>query len=327
MNYDVLGTVFGTASSASFRDLLIEELAEESFRKRFIAWPEGPKLEAVFQEFANLRNHHIFTSCAGAIDGTFIKINCPFSQTSDPSEFNSYKKYYAIQVLAVALPNFVISYVFAGMPGSRTDKFVLKRSSLYRRVRDFLPEGAYLLGDGGFQLFIWLMIPFTAAQVAGKKVSDYIKAKRRAYDFSQKSHRVVVEQAFGILKGRFRCLRNGLSCHLRNVEAHVIACIVLHNICILQNDLWDQRPTQQDDESDEPDHDPDQGLDTPQWMVVHPTCEEHQHTDPDDAATQPTDAELKAAGKRAKNARPEDDPVKAEYQRNYLVEDAAHKLG
>ena len=54
-------------------------------------------------------------------------------------------------------------------------------------------------------------------------------------------------QAFGVLKGRFRCLR-GLRVHLEHVTPIVTACLVLHNICVDMEDTWHEpvrlpRPT------------------------------------------------------------------------------------
>ncbi|TGZ54742.1 Uncharacterized protein DBV15_12188, partial [Temnothorax longispinosus] len=47
--------------------------------------------------------------------------------------------------------------------------------------------------------------------------------------------RVMVERAIGLLKGRFRSLLDKL--YMRNlIPKYIIACCVLHNICILNND-------------------------------------------------------------------------------------------
>ena len=47
---------------------------------------------------------------------------------------------------------------------------------------------------------------------------------------------MVVEQAFGLLKGRWRCLLNKLDESVEKVSSTIIACCTLHNICLEVND-------------------------------------------------------------------------------------------
>ena len=51
--------------------------------------------------------------------------------------------------------------------------------------------------------------------------------------------RVTVERAFGILKSRWRVLQKRFDSSLEFAIKCAVACIVLHNICVDQNDLWD----------------------------------------------------------------------------------------
>ena len=46
--------------------------------------------------------------------------------------------------------------------------------------------------------------------------------------------RMVVEKAFGHLKGRWRVLIKQMECRIRNVPNIVLACCVLHNSC----EMW-----------------------------------------------------------------------------------------
>ena len=47
---------------------------------------------------------------------------------------------------------------------------------------------------------------------------------------------MVVENAFGRLKGRWRCLLKRMDFKLENVPHVVSACIVMHNMCELYGD-------------------------------------------------------------------------------------------
>ncbi|GFX46330.1 nuclease HARBI1 [Trichonephila clavipes] len=46
----------------------------------------------------------------------------------------------------------------------------------------------------------------------------------------------MIERKYGILKRRFPCLSIGLNCHIDRVPAIVVACCVLHNLCIRLED-------------------------------------------------------------------------------------------
>lgn len=50
---------------------------------------------------------------------------------------------------------------------------------------------------------------------------------------------MTVERAFGILKSRWRVLQKRFDSSLEFAIKCAVACIVLHNICVDQNDPWD----------------------------------------------------------------------------------------
>ena len=50
---------------------------------------------------------------------------------------------------------------------------------------------------------------------------------------------VVIKQAYGILKGRWRCLYKAIKEKTSRVAVMILACCVLHNICI---DVGDPSP-------------------------------------------------------------------------------------
>ena len=60
---------------------------------------------------------------------------------------------------------------------------------------------------------------------------------------------MVVENAFGRLKGRWRCLLKRIDCDLSNVSDIVASCIVLHNICEMYGDNCLEEWTHHEDSS------------------------------------------------------------------------------
>jgi len=61
--------------------------------------------------------------------------------------------------------------------------------------------------------------------------------RQKNYNFCHSSSRMVIERAFDLLKCRWRSLLHVLA--MNNVELipyHILACCVLHNICLLRKD-------------------------------------------------------------------------------------------
>lgn len=54
------------------------------------------------------------------------------------------------------------------------------------------------------------------------------------YNYRHSSARMVVEQTFGLLKGRFRILLFTNESSIPTVNAITMACCILHNICIVR---------------------------------------------------------------------------------------------
>ena len=64
------------------------------------------------------------------------------------------------------------------------------------------------------------------------------------------STRVVVEHAFGLLKGRWRCLRTRLAVDVSRVPELVTACCILHKILQLHSEEFDSQWLEGNDEYD-----------------------------------------------------------------------------
>lgn len=275
----LLYTIFFLASGCSYRQLsftwgktldwrslLIDELA--SMKDSYVCWPhpESDLMMDTCRGFERLRG---FKGCCGCIDGSFIKIRAPFKQHMNAGDYNTYKKYYAVQILAVCTANKLFTYVHAGTPGSRADAWILKQTTLWSHTDQYIPKGNYysedyyLLGDSGFQLLPWLMMPFSRKQERETPEEDGLRKRRKAFSADQKSTRTCIENAFGILKARWHCLRDGLQCMLNHATPTIWACIVLHNICLSRSDIWSFYDS-------EADHDDDAGMrkGTPTWLIV-----------------------------------------------------------
>ena len=63
--------------------------------------------------------------------------------------------------------------------------------------------------------------------------------EERRFNYRQSRARMPVENAFGRLKGRWRCLLKRMDCNLSNVPNVVASCVVLHNTCEMFGDHCD----------------------------------------------------------------------------------------
>ncbi|XP_063773212.1 uncharacterized protein LOC134909835 [Pseudophryne corroboree] len=134
--------------------------------------------------------------------------------------------------------------VFIGWPGRSHDARVLANSDLYRVAED--KQGGYLfprekskfvdgveipvhiIGDAAYPLRRWLMKGFTQhVQLSSNQIT---------YTHTLSSARMVVENAFGRLKGRWRCLMKRNDVDINIMPNIVAACCILHNLCEFQRE-------------------------------------------------------------------------------------------
>ena len=127
-----------------------------------------------------------------------------------------------------------------GWPGKVHDARVFSNSSLYKKANHgtIFPNWTskigsidvplVILGDPAYPLLTWLMKPYL------ENASS--TAKERLFNYRQSRARMVVEDAFGRLKGRWRCLMKRMDTNVCNVPNIVASCVVLHNVCELYGD-------------------------------------------------------------------------------------------
>ena len=101
------------------------------------------------------------------------------------------------------------------------------------KLRKKTMKGAFLplkfISNAAYPMKLWFNSPF-------KGENDGLFREKIFWNFIQSSTRMVVERAFGILKGRWHILLKRIDMSLQNVPNIVTASLCLHNLCILEND-------------------------------------------------------------------------------------------
>lgn len=219
----------------------------------FIIFPETEQeTRSAIDKFQRLGD---FPQVVGAIDGTYIQITAPRENKDD---YFCRKKYHAVILQGTVDADKKFIDVCTGFPGSLHDARVFRISNLFARAEndEILTEpvrningvqvGPQLLGDGAYPIKPWLMKPYPRI--------GHLTRSQRNFNRQLSKLRVNVENAFGFLKGRWRCLGTGALYEDIDLVPHtIIACCILHNICIDMNDNYDTS----DDDDDDSDNDDD----------------------------------------------------------------------
>lgn len=233
-----MGHLFGVSITTVWRCVSEFVIAAETLLvPELIHLPDQGK----FLEMAGyIENRWGLPQCIGAIDGSHIPILAPPNYHCD---FFNRKGWHSVILQGVVDGKGIFWNVFAGLPGSLHDARVLRLSTLWElashgnlfpaHIRDIggASVGYYILGDSAYPLQNWLLKPFPDTGRLTIEQQNYNKKISRA--------RVVVENSFGRLKGRWRCLLKRNDCDVSLVKSMVLTCCALHNLCERHGEEYD----------------------------------------------------------------------------------------
>jgi len=168
--------------------------------------------------------------CVGALDGIAVGIKKPPDEYV-PRNFYCRKGMYALPVQAVVDSNLRFRYMSSRCTGSTHDSVAFEVSDLARRLRSGdIISGYWLAGDAAYVSLRGLLTPWSKSRLSGE---DGIYAD--GFNFYHSSHRMHVEQAFGVLVKRWGLLWKPLQYHITEVLPILSAAMRVHNFCI-END-------------------------------------------------------------------------------------------
>jgi hypothetical protein len=141
-------------------------------------------------------------------------------------DYYNRKGFYSIVLQAVIDSYGKFIDIFVGYPGSTHDSRIFRNSPLNHTLSSsssIIPSNAYILGDAGYPCQNWLITPY--------RDNGRLTQKQTYFNVKHSQTRISVEQAFGKLKSRFRCLINPIATSLEIAILITTVSCILHNIC------------------------------------------------------------------------------------------------
>ncbi|XWS54785.1 hypothetical protein CRYUN_Cryun10bG0118900 [Craigia yunnanensis] len=190
----------------------------------WVAFPSPEELKSVslsFEQFTGLPN------CCGVIDCTRFNIVNQNNGSID-----------SIAAQIVVDSSSRILSIVAGFKGDRDDSGVLKSSTLYKDIEEgrllnsspVLVNGVaisqYLVGDGGYTLLPWLMVPF---------VNVGPGSSERKFNVAHSAMRASALKTIASLKN-WGILNKPMQEEVKAAVAVIGACSILHNVLLMRED-------------------------------------------------------------------------------------------
>ncbi|XP_034256143.1 putative nuclease HARBI1 [Thrips palmi] len=255
----------GQTTVSRFIDEITDALNEEEVLARLVRFPAND------QEINNsiVRNRSLggkIDNVLGYTDGSLFKIRKP-SVENNRQAFIGRKNFACINAQITCDRRLYVMNVLARYPGATTDSFIFEDSALRRRmVEIYNGRRCHLLGDVGYVLEPWMIIPFAGPEE---------DTPERRFNKCHCGDRNAVERCIGVLKERFRFLHDDCVPHYDYVKVcKFVNCgVVLHNLCVLtntplylddldeallvNNNVNEERPEEFEEADDPEDPDPD----------------------------------------------------------------------
>ena len=207
--------------------------------RKYIKFPSSGQLDSIVDGF---KTKWGVPQCVGAIDGSHIPISAPVLNHTD---YYNRKGWYSVILQGLVDHSYHFLDVYVGWPGNVHDTRVFAHSSLYTSLAgsELLPSTKmitlngvnvplFIIGDSAYPLETWLMKPFSQ-NVA-------VTPQHRTYNYRISRARIVVENAFGRLKARWRRLMKRNDMHMENIPTVITATCVLHNLCEVHGETFNE---------------------------------------------------------------------------------------
>ena len=236
-----------TCISAEVLRVFFRKFCSYFARENFVRYCNPPSTTAEIAECTGIYERLGLPGCIGSTDCVHIRWErCHASERSN----HKGKEGYATLSYEVTVDHRKkIIAATSGHPGCRNDKTIVKFDGFVTAIHDeglysdvefdlkktdgsvIKEKGLYLIVDGGYHKWRCLQCPLKHTSIPKDALwSKWVESVRKD-----------VECVFGILKGRFRCLKLPIYLHDQNViDDMFFTCCILHNM-LLTEDGYDRR--------------------------------------------------------------------------------------
>lgn len=224
--YRVVGETFGVSKVSVYRCVNAFVYTMAGFKGHFITFPSSEEAAAIADR---IQARHGYPQAFGAIDGSHIAINPPADGLAD---YLNRKMFPSLVLQGLVDDRYMFRDVSCKCPGSMHDSTVFTNSSLARTIEINMPirnkicDGVdiplHILGDPAYPLTKKIIKGYTGRQLG---------AEQESFNVYHSSARMMVENAFGRLKARWRILSKRMDCRVELSPYVIMACCCLHNLC------------------------------------------------------------------------------------------------
>ena len=237
VSYSTISDLFGVSMSLAERTFNdVTKIFSRELYGEYVKLPNEDewKKEAI----GFIENYHF--PCVAAWDGFHVFIG------SNLKNHYSFKKRYSVSNMGLVSYNKRFLAACVDAPGSTHDSRLLQHTKIFNEIvaGRVLPNRGIDLGERGeiplvtvgdcaFPRHSWLLKPYPDTPSNNEK--------KKLFNIKLRSARVVTENCYGMLKGRWRILYKTVEVKKHNVKYVIMSCIMLHNLCIEMNDPCNPR--------------------------------------------------------------------------------------
>ncbi|XP_029442907.1 putative nuclease HARBI1 [Rhinatrema bivittatum] len=223
--------------------------------RQYISFPQNRRQQE--QMMQDIYQVACLPSVLGMIDCPHIPIRTP---AGDEAIYHNRKCFHSLNIQVVCDAKGLILDVVPKFPGSTHNAYIIFQSGIHDHVLQGHNMGDWLLGDRGYLLKAWLMIPVATPQ----------SAVEVQYNSTQWLTRSVIKRTFGLLKTYSPVwidLGDVSSTTPPKVYHIFLACCMVHNLAKTRHmPLPESQPEKSDEEEEEEEK---QELRQDELLIIH----------------------------------------------------------